>query len=431
MYAAKSTEDKRGSIPTQLADCLEAVEAAGGRTVAGEYTDEAVSAYSGNRGLGLANAMRQVAELAGLYPAAELWVQHSDRLARGDGKTARHVVELALWASKAEVTIRSLQNPDTFRDLLYAVVTGQRNHLDSQRKGASVSAGLRRNVARGAYAGICVDGYRVVVTVGANNAVSKHLEIDPARAPLIEMVFALALEGSTPWETAEAVTAAGWTTARGLRTGRQVRFEAWGILRILNNPRYAGLSPWKGEVLAHADWPGFVTPAEFATLRVRRTRERRITSIGPRPRQPFLLVGVARCSYCLSSIHAITGVARQDGSRARSYLCSGHAHKHCHATRTDAVAVDSALIQLLESWIRAETRYDGEQPAAGELDERRDQLKGRIAHALAADDLAGAGALFDELRSGVAPQAIEPVIITIARTVAATGCAPHQEMVPG
>ena len=323
VYAAKSTEDKRGSIPTQLADCHEAIEAAGGRTIVGEHKDEAVSAYTGNRGSGLAKAMRQVAELAGLYPVAELWVQHSDRLARGDGKTARHVVELALWASKAEVTIRSLQDPDTFRDLLYAVVTGQRNHLDSQRKGASVSAGLRRNVGRGAYAGTCVDGYRVVVVVGSKNVVSKHLEIDPVRAPLIEMIFAMALEGSTAWQIAEAVTAAGWTTARGLRTGRRVRFEAWGILRILNNPRYAGLSPWKGEVLADAEWPAFITQAEFATLRVRRTRERRIVSIGPRPRQPFLLVGVARCSHCLSPVHAITGIVRQDGSRARSYLVRG------------------------------------------------------------------------------------------------------------
>jgi hypothetical protein len=92
-----------------------------------------------------------------LYASAELWVQNSDRLARGDGKTARHVIELALWASKVDVTICSLQDPETFRDLLYAVVTGQRNHLDSQRKGAAVAAGLRRTVARGEYAGACMD----------------------------------------------------------------------------------------------------------------------------------------------------------------------------------------------------------------------------------------------------------------------------------
>jgi hypothetical protein len=93
-----------------------------------------------------------------------------------------------------DVTIRSVQDPDTFRDLLYAVVTGQRNHLDSQRKGATVAAGLRRAVVRGTYAGTVLDGYRVAVTVGPRNVVSKRLEIDPDRAPLIETIFSMAQE---------------------------------------------------------------------------------------------------------------------------------------------------------------------------------------------------------------------------------------------
>ena len=72
------------------------------------------------------------------------------------------------------------------------------------------------------------------------------------------------------------------------------------------------------------------------------------------------------------------------------------------------MAVDWAVIRLLDSWVRAEPTSDSEQPEAGERDERRDQLKSRIARALAADDLAGAGALFDELRSRALPQAIGP-----------------------
>jgi Recombinase/Homing endonuclease associated repeat len=343
--------------------------------------------------------MRHAAELAALGSCSELWVQHSDRLARGDGKTARHVVELALWANKSDVSIRSLQDPDTFRDLLYAVVSGQRNHLDSQRKGESVAAGLRRAVARGVYAGISLDGYRVAVTVGPDNSVTKRLEIDPERAPLIRTIFAMALEGQTPWEIAEAVTADGWRTVGGRNAAKPGRYEAWGILRVLNNPRYAGLSPWKGEILARAQWPAYITPEQFSSLRPRR---KRIRSIGPRPRQPFLLVGVARCADCLSTIRAITGVPRQDGSQMRSYMCSGHAHKHCEAKRTDAVAADSVFIQHLAEFVsdRARTGPPGGAAPARNGDARAGELKRRITHALAADDLAGAGALFDELRTG-------------------------------
>ncbi len=85
--------------------------------------------------------------------------RHSDRLARGDGLSARHTVEVALWALKHEVKIRTIQDPDTFRDLLYAVVTGQRNHEDSRRKSLAVQAGCQRAAARGDFVGYRPDGY--------------------------------------------------------------------------------------------------------------------------------------------------------------------------------------------------------------------------------------------------------------------------------
>ncbi len=64
MHAAKSTEDMRGSIPDQIADCRRAIEAEGSREFGGEYIDEAFSAYTGNRGPGLVGPMEHAAELA-------------------------------------------------------------------------------------------------------------------------------------------------------------------------------------------------------------------------------------------------------------------------------------------------------------------------------------------------------------------------------
>jgi Resolvase, N terminal domain len=65
-----------------LADCRAAAEAEG-RDVVAQCSNESASAYKGDRGPGLERAMAH-ADRAG----AELWVQHSDRLARGDGKRA-------------------------------------------------------------------------------------------------------------------------------------------------------------------------------------------------------------------------------------------------------------------------------------------------------------------------------------------------------
>src|SRR4051794_1167111 len=96
IYAAKSTDDARGSIPTQLADCRTAIEREGHRRVVAEQADEAASAFRGNRGPGLA-AAKATARRAAKGGAAELWVQHSDRLARGDGVAAHHPAGGFFW----------------------------------------------------------------------------------------------------------------------------------------------------------------------------------------------------------------------------------------------------------------------------------------------------------------------------------------------
>ena len=84
IYAAKSTEDRRGSIPEQLEECREAIDADRRRRFVAEYEDEAVSAYRRDRGPGLRDATEHAEDLARECGVAELWAQHSDRLARGD-----------------------------------------------------------------------------------------------------------------------------------------------------------------------------------------------------------------------------------------------------------------------------------------------------------------------------------------------------------
>ena len=213
IYAAKSSEDLRGSLGTQIDDCRHAVAGAGTRAVVAEYADEGISGYKRSRGPSLANAMREAAALASEHGSAELWVQHSDRLARGDGRNARHLVEIALWALKANVAVRSVEDADTFRDLLYAVVTGERNHEDSRRKGASSAAGVKRAVHRGEYAGQPLDGYRVVVSADARGHVAKSLAIDPKREPLIRLIFRMAKRGAMPTKIARIANKDGWRTA--------------------------------------------------------------------------------------------------------------------------------------------------------------------------------------------------------------------------
>ena len=57
--------------------------------VVAEYNDEKKSAYRGNRGDGLVRAEDHAEQIAAEHGSCYLVVQHSDRLARGDGPCAR------------------------------------------------------------------------------------------------------------------------------------------------------------------------------------------------------------------------------------------------------------------------------------------------------------------------------------------------------
>jgi DNA invertase Pin-like site-specific DNA recombinase len=344
IYAAKSTEDRRGSIPGQLRECREAVESAGGRMIVGEYSDEAFSAFLGSRGPDLAKAMRHAQELA-RDATAELWAQHSDRLARGDGRSARHAVEVALWALKNDVRVRTIQDPDTFRDLLYAVVTGQRNHEDSRRKGLASAAGRRRAVERGDYTGAKPDGYRRVVEVDASGAVMKRLDVDPARRPLIEMIFRMALRGKGTAAIARAINEAGWQTKPLIGWQRPKAWDVQSVLDVLNNPRYAGLAAHKGEVIARGNWPAYITDREYYRIKKRRSRPKPTKT--SRKRETFLLARLGKCGICGSSLHCFTDEQRSDATFPRRYLCWSHKRGGNGSPRCPSLPMDADLVEAM------------------------------------------------------------------------------------
>src|SRR4051794_19696811 len=82
IYAAKSTADPHGSIPTQLADCR-ALAGREGWEVVDEFSDEAFSAWKGNRGPGLEQAKALAVKTAAERGGCVLLAQDVDRLARG------------------------------------------------------------------------------------------------------------------------------------------------------------------------------------------------------------------------------------------------------------------------------------------------------------------------------------------------------------
>lgn len=299
LYAAKSTDDKHGSIPGQLADCR--ALAGGEGTVIGEFFDEAKSAYRGNRGDELVRAMA-LAE----RERCALIVQHSDRLARGDGDRARHLVEIVLWARKAGVTLRSVQDPQTFdgMGLVYAALMGDRNHEDSARKSKSVRDGLKRRAERGQPVGALPVGFKAEDVVVAGKGITRRV-IDPEHEPTVRRMFDLAGPGTTPGEVSRTLNREGLTTIRGKTwTTRAVR-------DVLRNEDYAGRN----------GYPRIIEPEAYEAVQRWLDESSRGPARGRTGRpaaDDFALAGLAFCARCGATMRS----RRCSTTGRRTYKCS-------------------------------------------------------------------------------------------------------------
>jgi DNA invertase Pin-like site-specific DNA recombinase len=345
IYAAKSTEDERGSIDTQITDATAMAEREGW-SVAGTYSDENASAYHGNRGDGLAQAREHAERLAAEHGECMLVVQHTDRLSRGDGVQAQHLVEVILWAMNARVRVRSCQDDRTGESVLDAALTGTRNHEDSERKAKATAAGRRRAAERGEWCGNVPDGYDVERTAhGAS--ILRRVVVHPERRDVYRLLWDLALDGTTVNDIVRQLAAKGYRTAP-LRA-KPKPFDATRVGKVITNPFYAGLMVSKRKIIGAGAWEPYAQPDDWYRLRRERSERARHR---PQPvgRPPTsLLARLAQCE-CGRAMVEQKGGQRKDGSRRRTYVCVTHMHRRddCSAQPFDAEAVERIILGGLD-----------------------------------------------------------------------------------
>lgn len=366
LYAAKSTEDRHGSIETQLADARALAERDGLDVVA-DYSDEAASAFKGNRGQGLADAMAHAERLRG-----GLIVQHSDRLARGDSveRGAQHLVEIVIWARRSGVTLRSVQDPQTFdpSGLVYAALMGDRNHEDSKRKGKATAAGLKRRKDRGAPVGAVPFGYAVRHDVVAGQVVSSRV-VDPERAAVVEEIAAMIVT-STPGEVARMLN------RRGVRTQRGGTWTARAVRQLVRNDVYTG----------GGGYPRILSDdvAERANRALRRMDPSAVQRRkGGRPTsEEYLLRGLVFCR-CGAPLYATTG--RYGSHGERHYVCKHRVESSavCDAPPISAVVAEYRVLEHLRRFVGDV----GSWLAARAVDREREQAERQLHVTRALDEL--------------------------------------------
>jgi site-specific DNA recombinase len=333
LYAAKSTVDKRGSNTTQLADARALAERERLEVVA-EYADEDASAYRGNRGPGLAAAIDHAERLGG-----SLIVQHSDRLARGDGVQARHLVQLVLEAKARGIHLRSVEDDSSLESVLMAAAMGERNTEDSRRKGASIRAGLARRRS----AGRRVGGQSYALTWRRNADDERETVIDPGQAVVVERIYAEFLAGRNLLQIVKALNGDGIPSARG------GRWSTATITSILRNPLYTGLVR-DGEELIEARHEAIIPRDRWEEVQALRAAKSRTHRVGRTPLGRHLFrKGFLRCGDCGAGIVPRTS-RNKDGTLWEGYRCHGRYTDpdHCSMDSQRRAVIDTAVFSYFQ-----------------------------------------------------------------------------------
>ena len=334
-YAAKSTEDKHGSIPGQFKDGREYVAGREGlvHRPEWEFSDEDESAYHGNRGDDLTRALAKCEELVAEYGRCILHIQHSDRLARGNVTDAKHLVEYTIWALKTGVQIVSTQDPEMFPEGEYGVlmgaIGGMRNHQDSKRKAQATADGMARSRVRGdagwLFRGIQPDGWVCLREFDSRGQVTPTAIKDPDRQQIWELCWDMAREGKSAQAIQLEFSSRGFMTAPVKKNVEPRPFDVHRIDQALRNPIYAGYVTHKGEIVGEGDWPRYVEPEDWHAIQARRAEYVATRRPSGRPPTGYLLTGLARCGVCGGSMQATTCRSHHAGGpKTRRYLCAAH-----------------------------------------------------------------------------------------------------------
>lgn len=439
IYAAKSTADLHDSIGTQLQDGRE-IRDRNGWADYGEFVDEAFSAYTGPRGPALADALDAAERAAREHGEARFIIQHSDRLARGDGRAAPHLAEYVLRGRRNDVTFVSKQDPQTFSDtgLVYSALAGDRAHDDSSRKSQSVADGhRRRKVERKLHNGGPEKlGYRIVRYPDGEAIRGEARELDPAGARIVRRIYDAALDYVSQNQIARDLGADHVPTAQG-----GARWYQATVRSILTDPYYAGYlrsssarkqTAPADEELIRGEHDPIVTLQEWR--RVQQITAQRRTNGDGQPgriaRRPALFThGHLRCGCCGAAM-GVRHKTRRHGDREyvwRKYVCTARKDSHapCAMTPVDADALDAMMLdefrrepgQIVDRIRAAVTTLSADRTttldrlaeaeralaiAADAVDRvKRDYLAGK----LAAEDYAELKARAESERAGAAAEA--------------------------
>jgi DNA invertase Pin-like site-specific DNA recombinase len=301
---ARISQDRDGDglgVLRQLVDCREEAKRRGW-TVAGEYVDDDISAYSGKQRPAYRRMLEDVRD--GTRDAVIVW--HLDRLHRRPIELEEFVQTCTAAGVAHVVTLHGDFNLGSGDGLLVARLLSAvaANESDSKRRRG------RRKSLEIAEAGKPHMGGPRAFGYGPD----KITPVSEEAAAIVE-----ASERALAGESLPSICR--WLADSDVRTVSGKPWRTPVLRQLLLNPRYAGYRTSHGQVVGPAVWPAILSKEQSERLRDTLTDPARRTN---RSARNYLLSGMCRCGLCgnkmFSMMHYTT----------RRYLCrSGHDFGGC------------------------------------------------------------------------------------------------------
>jgi len=326
---ARISSDPTGralGVQRQLEDCRR-LAADRGWTVADEYVDNDVSAYSGKRRPEYERMLADVRD--GLRDA--VIVYNMDRLTRRPIELEEFTAVCEAAGLRQVVTATSDVDLGTDDGLFMARITAAVAAKESARKSARVRRKMQQNAELGLPGG------------GANRPYgyeADKITINPAEAEIVREIIARYIAGESARAIAEDLK------EREVPTSTGVEWRSTTIRGILLSPRIAGLRAHRGEIVGEAVWEPIITVEQRQqVLNVNQQKQ----AAGRRAPRRYLLSGMLRCGKCGGKLFSAARV------NERRYVCaSGPDHRGCGGIMVNAARV--------EEWLTAAVLYRLDTP---------------------------------------------------------------------
>ena len=345
---ARISQDRDGSgmgVARQLADCRRDAKRRGW-SVAEEYVDDDLSAYSGKTRPAYERMLADIRD--GQRDAVIVW--HMDRLHRRPIELEEFASTCARAGLTDVVTLHGDLNLGTGDGLLVARVLAAAAASESDAK----SRRSRRKMQELAEAGLPHGGG--TRSFGFEDDRMTHR---PDEARVIRELAARALGK-------ESLTSLSrWLTETGVHTVKGGQWRTPTVRELLLSPRIYGMRTHQGQVLGQAAWAPIITAEQGEQLRQLLTDPTRRTN---RTARRYLLSGLCRCSRCGAVM-----VSAPRG-KVRRYLCrSGPDFGGCGGMSVTAPPLEDLIRQAVLMRLDSPALVEALEASTG-LDSDADQL---------------------------------------------------------